>query len=148
MKLIVTSLVAIIFVAAGSFAAVVLKTPSEASASQAEAGDDEYPEDDHGEEKKAKKGKSKSKTAEKSAKKGNSNDASMSKKSKGESKGKKGKSSKKSKAGGEVCDPMEGPGATFNEPFIHPEPIPPFPGLDSLQAPVGYSPRTTLGYNR
>ena len=46
MKLIVTSLVAIIFVAAGSFAAVVLKTPSEASASQAEAGGDESHEDD------------------------------------------------------------------------------------------------------
>ena len=56
MKLIVTSLVAIIFVAAGSFAAVVLKTPSEASASQAEAGDEEHHEDDHGEEK-ANKGK-------------------------------------------------------------------------------------------
>lgn len=48
MKLIVTSLVAIIFVAAGSFAAVVLKTPSEASASYAEAGDDEHHDDDHG----------------------------------------------------------------------------------------------------
>lgn len=53
MKLIVTSLVAIIFVAAGSFAAVVLKTPSEAPASYAEAGDDEHHDDDHG--KKAKK---------------------------------------------------------------------------------------------
>ena len=33
MKLIVTSLVAIIFVAAGSFGAIMLKSPSEASAS-------------------------------------------------------------------------------------------------------------------
>ncbi len=48
MKLIVTSLVAIIFVAAGSFAAVVLKTPSEASATHADAGGGENPEDDHG----------------------------------------------------------------------------------------------------
>lgn len=57
MKLIVTSLVAIIFVAAGSFAAVVLKTPSEAPASYAEAGDDEHHDDDHGDDhgKKAKK---------------------------------------------------------------------------------------------
>lgn len=50
MKLIVTSLVAIIFVAAGSFAAVVLKTPSEASASYAEAGDGEHHDDDHGDD--------------------------------------------------------------------------------------------------
>ncbi|MCR9080582.1 MAG: hypothetical protein NXH78_15915 [Hyphomonadaceae bacterium] len=49
MKLIITSLVAIIFVAAGSFAAVVLKTPSEATASQTEAGDDEH-HDDHGDD--------------------------------------------------------------------------------------------------
>lgn len=48
MKLIVTSLVAIIFVAAGSFAAVVLKTPSEVSVSQASADDDEHHGDDHG----------------------------------------------------------------------------------------------------
>jgi len=59
MKLIVTSLVAIIFVAAGSFAAVVLKTPSEASAASVAAADD-YQEDDHGDDhgksdKKAKK---------------------------------------------------------------------------------------------
>lgn len=49
MKLIITSLVAIIFVAAGSFAAVILKTPSEATASHAEIGDDEH-KDDHGED--------------------------------------------------------------------------------------------------
>lgn len=49
MKLIITSLVAIVFVAAGSFAAVVLKTPSEATASQAEGGDDEH-HDDHGDD--------------------------------------------------------------------------------------------------
>ena len=50
MKLIVTSLVAIIFVAAGSFAAVVLKTPSEATASSAAADEDEHHEDDHGDD--------------------------------------------------------------------------------------------------
>lgn len=61
MKLIVTSLVAIIFVAAGSFAAVVLKTPSEASASHAEADADEHHEEDHGDDhgKKDKKKKAK-----------------------------------------------------------------------------------------
>lgn len=48
MKLIVTSLVAIIFVAAGSFAAVVLKTPSEAAASQVSG--DEPDGDDHGDD--------------------------------------------------------------------------------------------------
>jgi len=50
MKLIVTSLVAIIFVAAGSFAAIVLKSPSEASASQVEKSADDYPSDDHGDD--------------------------------------------------------------------------------------------------
>lgn len=50
MKLIVTSLVAIIFVAAGSFAAVVLKTPSEAAASSTAADEDEHHEDDHGDD--------------------------------------------------------------------------------------------------
>jgi len=50
MKLIVTSLVAIIFVAAGSFAAVVLKTPSEAAASSAAADAEEHHEDDHGDD--------------------------------------------------------------------------------------------------
>lgn len=60
MKLIVTSLVAIIFVAAGSFAAVVLKTPSEASASSTAAAADDHSDDDHGDDhgksdKKAKK---------------------------------------------------------------------------------------------
>jgi len=58
MKLIVTSLVAIIFVAAGSFAAVVLKTPSEAPATHADAGGDEHPEDDHGDKDHKKKSKS------------------------------------------------------------------------------------------
>lgn len=50
MKLIVTSLVAIIFVAAGSFAAVVLKTPSEASAASVAEVEDEYKDDDHGDD--------------------------------------------------------------------------------------------------
>nr|WP_070960310.1 flagellar basal body-associated FliL family protein [Hyphomonas sp. Mor2] len=50
MKLIVTSLVAIIFVAAGSFAAVVLKTPSEATAVQSDKGGDEYADGDHGDD--------------------------------------------------------------------------------------------------
>lgn len=52
MKLIVTSLVAIIFVAAGSFAAVVLKSPSETAAVQTDPAGDEYADaeqgDDHG----------------------------------------------------------------------------------------------------
>jgi flagellar basal body-associated protein FliL len=50
MKLIVTSLVAIIFVAAGSFAAVVLKTPSEATASGAADTDDEHYAGDQGDD--------------------------------------------------------------------------------------------------
>jgi flagellar FliL protein len=60
MKLIITSVVAIIFVALGSFAGVMLKSPSEAVAA---AGDEAAPsskgddyEDDHGDEKQAKSG--------------------------------------------------------------------------------------------
>ncbi len=50
MKLILTSLVAIIFVAAGSFAAVVLKTPSEASAAHDADGGDDHSDDGHGDD--------------------------------------------------------------------------------------------------
>lgn len=57
MKLIVTSLVAIIFVAAGSFAAVVLKTPSDTPAAQAGESVDDAHED--GREKTDKKKKAK-----------------------------------------------------------------------------------------
>ena len=55
MKLIITSLVAIIFIAAGSFAGIVLKTPSNASASATDDhGDDHGGDhgDDHGKKKK------------------------------------------------------------------------------------------------
>ena len=49
MKLIVTSLVAIIFVAAGSFGAIMLKSPAEASASHAaDKADDAH--DEHGDD--------------------------------------------------------------------------------------------------
>lgn len=59
MKLIITSVVAIVFIAAGSFAGVVLKAPSSASASATDEhaddhGDDhgEHADDDHGKSKK------------------------------------------------------------------------------------------------
>jgi len=58
MKLIVTSLVAIIFVAAGSFGAIMLKSPSEASAAtKAEKGDDHSGDDYAKDEKKKDKKK-------------------------------------------------------------------------------------------
>ncbi len=70
MKLIVTSLVAIIFVAAGSFGAIMLKSPSEASAStKAEKGDN-YGGDDYAKDEKAEK----TKDAKKDAKKGDGYD--------------------------------------------------------------------------
>ncbi len=58
MKLIITSVVAIIFVAAGSIAGVMLKAPTEVSASTLDGTaekDGDYAKDDHGDDKKAKK---------------------------------------------------------------------------------------------
>lgn len=58
MKLVITSVVAVIFVALGSFAGVVLKSPTEvaAEATDKDAGqDDAYGKDDHGGDKKAAK---------------------------------------------------------------------------------------------
>jgi len=56
MKLVITSVVAIIFIALGSFAGVVLKSPSEAAAEHSEDGaehkDDDH-KDDHGDDHKA-----------------------------------------------------------------------------------------------
>ena len=49
MKLIITSIVAIIFIAAGSFAGIVLKTPSSASASAGDDHGDDHA-DDHGDD--------------------------------------------------------------------------------------------------
>lgn len=51
MKLIVTSLVAIVFVALGSFAAIVVKSATQASASTAKVQSDAHGDDDHGGEK-------------------------------------------------------------------------------------------------
>jgi len=53
MKLIITSLVAIIFIAAGSFAGIVLKTPATASASASDETTDDHGDgqgEDHGED--------------------------------------------------------------------------------------------------
>ena len=62
MKLIITSLVAIIFIAIGSFAGVMLKTPSTAAAGGAETSESEDnhgDHDDHGDHKKDDHGKKK-----------------------------------------------------------------------------------------
>ena len=58
MKLVVTSLVAIIFVAAGSFGAILLKSPSEASAATKVEKDDDHSGDDYAKDEKKDKKKS------------------------------------------------------------------------------------------